>query len=245
VYDTQQKVNALQQQVQAEEDAKLASVYKGQVRIGYVTHSNDPAYEYLTLQVIGTPAQPIDITGWTLTSTSTGNTVQIPKAAKLYFANSPNSDTDVYLTAGDIAYVSTGYSPNGESFEVNKCSGYLGQFQTYVPSLNYNCPLPRSENTSSIPRSPNNDACLDYIQYFPQCRIQTDTLPLNWSYECTNFIYSKINYPSCVDTHKNDSDFYQHEWRIYLKRSDPLWKSQRESIILYDKAGKIVDILRY
>jgi hypothetical protein len=90
-----------------------------------------------------------------------------------------------------------------------------------------------------------NDACFDYIESMGQCRIQTETLPLNWSHECTNFIYNKINYPSCVNTHKNDKDFYQKEWRVYLKRSEKIWKEKRETIILYDDHGKIVDTLKY
>lgn len=243
--DAEYRVQELQKQVQAENDKKYASVYKGQVRLAYVNKSNNASQEFITIQATSPLASPINITGWTLVSTSSGVTIPIPKATKLFFADSQNSEEDVYLTGGEVVYLTTGYSPNGASFKVNKCAGYLSQFQTWNPSLSYSCPAPRNEDTSSIPRSPVNDACLDYIEYMPQCRIQTETLPLNWTYECTNFIYSKINYPSCVNAHKGDKDFYQNEWRIFLKRSAPIWKDRRETIVLYDKAGKIVDILRY
>jgi hypothetical protein len=63
--------------------------------------------------------------------------------------------------------------------------------------------------------------------------------------ECTDFIYKKVNYPACIDTHKNDKDFYQNEWRIFLKRSETLWKNSREDIVLLDEEGKIVDEYKY
>lgn len=245
ISSTQYQVNQLQQQVQAEQDKKNASVYKGIVSIRYINRSTDASQEYIVLNVSGNMKGSIDITGWTLTSTSTGMVIKIPKSTYLFFAGQSNPENDVYVESGDTVYINTGYSPNGFSFKVNKCSGYLSQFQSWNPGLPYTCPAPRNEDLSSIPQTVKNDDCLDYIQSFPQCRIQTETLPLNWSYECTNFIYSKINYPSCVDTHKNDNDFYQHEWRIYLKRTDHIWKSSKENVTLYDNVGKVVDTYRY
>ena len=149
------------------------------------------------------------------------------------------------ISAGDTAYLITGISPNGVSFKTNKCSGYLTQFQTFIPYISNSCPRPRDENLSAIPKIAVNDDCLDYIDSFPSCRVETQNLPVNWSYECKNFITQKINYPSCVNLHKGDKDFYQNEWRIYLKKSTSLWKSRRENIILYDNLGKIVDTLTY
>lgn len=239
------KVEELQKQIQAEQDAKIYSKYRGVISIRYVNRWSDVSQEQIQLYVSGKTETPINITGWTLTSTSSGATVKIPKATYLFFAGSPNTEEDVYVNTGDTIYISSGYSPNGYSFQTNKCIGYLSQFQTWSPSLPYNCPLPKNENLSGIPQTVINDACLDYIDRYPQCRIQTEALPLNWSYECTNFIYTKINYPSCVSTHKDDADFYGNEWRLYLKRTEKIWKSSRENIVLYDHEGKIVDIHRY
>ena len=156
-----------------------------------------------------------------------------------------NAEDDIVLTGGDILYLVTGVSPNGASFKVNKCSGYLGQFQTFVPYLTANCPLPKNEDLSGIPKLVINDACFDYINSMRSCKIQTKSLPVNWGSECINFIYNKINYPSCINTHKNDKDFYQREWRVYLKRSERLWKDKRETVVLYDNLGKIVSTLNY
>lgn len=241
----QQSLDDLKQQLQVVENKEKESIYKGAVSLTYVNRGSKPEEEYVTLKATGSTTKTVLVTGWTLKSLTSGTSITIPKASYLFFANSVNSEDLVYLENGDTVYINTGYSPNGASFRVNKCSGYLSQFQTFIPYLSTNCPLPRNEDLSEIPARTINDACLDYINSFPSCRIQTETLPQNWSYECTRFISTKINYPTCVDNHKNDKDFNSHEWRIYLKRNDVLWKQRRETIVLYDNVGKIVDTLKY
>lgn len=245
IQDTQYRVEELKKQVQAEEDKKNQSQYKGMVKIYYVNRGYDSKNEYVMIHAENIGSKKINITGWTLKSLSSGFSVKIPQSTYLFFAGTVNSEEDIYLSQNDNLYLITGYSPNGTSFKVNKCSGYLNQFQTFTPYINTLCPAPRDENLSSIPKTPINDACLDYIDAFPTCRIQTESMPINWSYECTNFIYSKINYPSCVDTHKNDKDFWVPEWRVYLKRSERIWKDRREDIVLLDHDGKIVDEIKY
>ncbi len=242
--ESERKAEKLKKQVALEEAKKNASVYKDIVDLSFINRSNDPKQEYAQIRV-NTAKEPINVTGWRLVSKSSGQSVTIPKGTYLFFTGTQNTEENIYLNSGDVLYLVTGISPNGASFKLNKCSGYLSQFQTFTPSLYTNCPQPRNEDLSSIPKTVNNDACLDYIDYFPTCRIQTETLPANWSYECTSFIYNKINYPSCVSTHKNDKDFYLKEWRVYLKRSEKIWKDRREEIILYDNNGKIVDTLVY
>ncbi len=242
--EAKREADKIEQQIKQIEENKNASIYKNIVDLSFVRRSSDPKQEYVQIKV-GRTDTPIKVTGWTLKSSSSGQTVTIPKGTYLFFAGTVNSEEDIYLNNGDTLYLVTGISPNGASFRVNKCSGYLSQFQRFTPNLSTQCPRPRDEDLSSIPNTVNNDACLDYIERFPSCRIQTQTLPANWSYECTNFIYGKINYPSCVNTHKNDSDFYLKEWRVYLKRSERIWKDRREEIILYDNQGKIVDTIKY
>lgn len=242
--EAERKAEELKKQIALEEANKNASVYKDIVDLSFVSRSNDPKQEYVQIRV-NTTKEPINVTGWRLTSKSSGQTVTIPKGTYLFFTGTTNTEENIYLNSGDVLYLVTGISPNGASFKVNKCSGYLSQFQNFTPYLSTYCPQPRNEDLSSIPKTVNNDACLDYIDFFPSCRIQTETLPANWSYECTSFIYNKINYPSCVNTHKGDKDFYLKEWRVYLKRSERVWKDRREEIVLYDNNGKIVDTLIY
>ncbi|MFA7216554.1 MAG: hypothetical protein WC095_01040 [Candidatus Paceibacterota bacterium] len=235
----------IQKQIDEKEAQKTESKYKGLVFIRYVSRSTKPGNEYITIQTDNKATTSIPITGWTIRSASSGNSITIPRASYLFFAGQVNSEENIILSGGETVYIVTGISPNGASFKVNKCSGYLSQFQTFIPYLTTSCPRPREMDLSSIPKLTINDACLDYIEYFPSCKIETKTLPLNWSYECKNFIYEKINYNSCINTYKNDPDFYKKEWRVYLKRSDILWKQRKENIILYDNEGKIVHSLTY
>lgn len=241
----QTQVDDLKKQIQIEEDKKTQSQYKNIVSLAYINRSANPSEEYAVIRLSSNATTTIDITGWTLKSTNTGNTVVIPQGTYLYFSGSINDENDIYVTGGDTIYLITGKTPLGVSFKLNKCSGYLTQFQKFVPYISQNCPAPRKEDLSSIPGIVSNDACLDYIDSFPICRVETKTLPVSWTYECKHFIETKLSYPSCVNIHKGDSDFYQHEWRVYLKRNQSLWKFERENIILYDNVGKIVNILKY
>lgn len=241
----EKEADKIQKEIEALERQKTESKYKDIVFIRNATRATTPGKEYLTIEVSSRATTSVPITGWVVRSASTGNTATIPKSSYLFFAGQVNYEENVILSPGDRVYLVTGISPNGASFKVNKCSGFLSQFQTFVPYLSTSCPRPRDMDLSSIPNLTINDACFDYIDSFPSCRIETKTLPINWSYECKNFIYEKINYNSCINLHKDDPDFYKKEWRIYLKRSEVLWKQRRENIILYDNEGKIVDSLTY
>ncbi|MDQ5949226.1 MAG: hypothetical protein QG589_352 [Patescibacteria group bacterium] len=245
IHEAQTQVDDLKKQIQIQEEAKTRSVYAGKIFLQYVSRSTEPSQEYVTIRMDSNATTTIPITGWTLKSMASGVSVTIPKGTYLYFTGMLNAEENIILSPGDTAYILTGISPNGSNFKVNKCSGYLSQFQTFYPYLYTNCPAPRNEDLSSIPKRVVNDACFDYIDSMSSCRIQTESLPMNWSYECTHFIYDKINYNSCINTHKGDADFYQKEWRIHLKRSERLWKDRRESIQLIDLNGKIVDTITY
>lgn len=245
IQTAQTQVNDLKTQIQAEEDQKIRSKYYGKIKIQYVSRSNDPKYEYVALKFDDSATTTVPITGWTIRSLYSGTSVSIPYGTILYFSGMTNPEDTIVLSPGDVVYVITGNSPIGASFRSNKCSGYLSQFQTFIPYLYSNCPRPGDEDLSSIPKTIANEDCLNYINSFPSCRIQTDPLPLKWNYECTNFIQNKITYSSCINTHKNDKDFYQKEWHVYLKRTDKLWLDRREIIAIYDSEGKLVDSVNY
>ncbi|HEY4508798.1 MAG TPA: hypothetical protein VJC13_00755 [Candidatus Paceibacterota bacterium] len=245
IQNAKTQIDNLKIQLQTAEDAKTQSKYKGQVRISYVNRSNNSSQEYVAIYGSGAGKEAISVSGWALRGLNGGTNTNIPKATILFFAGVPNAEDNIYLSPGETLYLVTGISPNGASFKTNKCSGYLGQFQTFVPYLSSNCPLPRDEDLSSIPKTNSNDGCFDYIDSMPSCRIQTETPTKYLGAECNNFISQKINYSACVNTHRNDSNFYGNEWRIYLKRGQSIWKDRKETIVLYDNEGKMVDSLSY
>jgi hypothetical protein len=243
--DTQSQLTNLQQQIQAEQLAKTRSSYYGLISIQYVNQSSDPDYEYVVLHMDDNATTTAQITDWQLKSLSSGQVVEIPDGTELFWNGQVNGTEPIIMVPGDTIYVLTGVSPIGYNFRVNKCSGYLTQYQNFIPYLSTNCPSPSEESSTTIPNIAGNDACLDYIENLPSCQEPTDQPPVSWSYGCVNFITTKLNYNSCIGTHKNDSDFYQKEWRVYLGRSQTLWQSEREDIVLYDQSGKIVSELTY
>ncbi len=241
---TKYKTEQLQQEIARENERKNSSVYKDKVTM-YVNTSADASSEYVDIQANYGNKEPILITGWKLVSTSTNQSVVIPKSTLLYFAGQQNTEQDVYLNPGERAYIITGRSPIGYGFKVNKCSGYLSQYTNFYPGVWTNCPAPRDEDQSAIPKRIVNDNCFDLISSLSSCRVP-EPLSNAYSWECQAFLTEKINYPYCISNHKNDKDFWGTNWYVYLKRSEPLWRYRKDTVILYDTLGKpVTQVIKY
>lgn len=226
------------------------SPYKGMVlmtKSSSAARSTDPTREYIKLTAPKTNKTTVRITGWKLSSAILGRTVTIPGAAYLYFAGGANTEQPVELAPGDVAYIITGRSPIGYSFLINECTGYLTQFQTFTPYISTRCPDPENEILSYEGDQSIfiNNACMDFVERMPRCRVETKPLPITLSYACQDAIITEINYPNCVKMHKDDPDFRQPDWRIYLKYDTELWRDKRELIKLTDENGKTVDYFEY
>ncbi|MEK7645297.1 MAG: hypothetical protein AAB391_03200 [Patescibacteria group bacterium] len=213
--------------------------------------STDVKQEHITIDYRKTSSfistESVNITGWMLRSTKSGHQASIGKAVLLpssYASTAVKGEDEISLRPGDKAIVSTARSPIGNSFLINKCMGHFNQFQTFNPSISEYCPLLRDEK---MPLAPNalNDKCLDYINRWPTCGNQIKNLPEYLSHECQVWIADHATYNSCVSLHQPDTDFFSKEWRVFLNRTEPLWKTQREIIQLLDADGKVVDQVSY
>ncbi len=206
----------------------------------------DPTREYIEIRAPRGNTQPVQITGWTVKSAVTGKSATIGKGVYLPVLGKVNPEQPISLSPGGKAYVVTGGSPKGYSFRLNTCTGYFEEFQDFAPKLPLECPYPKNEN---IPTGPNGatDACLDYLGGLKRCSAHTAPLPPSFANDplCQEFVFEKINYNGCVDTHKNEADFYSTEWRVFVGRSEELWKESRETILLLDEKGKTVDSVSY
>ncbi len=218
------------------------SVYKGMATLyaGYNSQQSDPQKQYVEIQASSQNDKPLRITGWTLVGKN-GLDIKIGQGAYLAYSAQVNPQEDIFLKPGERAIIVAGQSPIGTSFRLNKCTGYFAQFQDFSPNLPTDCPRPEEENNL-----PNNldDPCLDYLDRLPLCQMQI-SIPPGLSFNCQTYINDKINYKTCVELHKNDSDFYKPEWRVYLGRTEQLWKTKRETIVLKDENGKIIDWKSY
>ena len=241
IRDAQRRVEELQEEIkEAKENEGRSQYYEKVYFAGLYSPSNrNIDEEYVTLRTSYGLENPIDITGWTIKSRSTGRTATIPKGTNLFLPNNGYYSTNIEVGKNQYIYINTGSSPISESFRVNICSGYHNQFYNFKPYIQETCPYP-IDDADSIPYSFENEPCLDYIEDMNRCEVQTESLP-GFSSQCTEYINQKVNYPTCVSNHKNDEDFYKDEWRIFLKGSQPLWRISREKLDLFDKEGKIVD----
>jgi hypothetical protein len=207
---------------------------------------NEPDKEYIKIIASQNNTQPTRISGWRVKSAVTGKSFVIGQGAYLPYTGRVNSEKEIFLLPGESAVIQSGRSPLGVSFRLNSCTGYLEQFQDYSPALPQQCPHPANEN---IPQGPGGvtDACFDFLENLRRCEVYIKALPPSLSEDpvCQEYISKNVSYNGCVDLHKNDKDFYKNEWRVFLGRDGDLWKAERETILLLDADGKLVDSISY
>ncbi len=220
-----------------EKSTGASSSYKGKISLSvWQAKETDPQKESIEIRS-SSDIKPVSVSDWTLEDQK-GSKFSIGRGANLFFLSQVNNQDPIILEPNGAIIVATGRSPVGSSFRLNLCAGYFNQFQTFYSSLSEECPRLANED---IPQN-YPDACFDFIRGLPNCR-----MPVNISYEtslkigndCINFISQKINYSGCVADHKNDSDFYKKEWRVYLNRDAEIW-GLRDTIILRDQNGNVV-----
>ncbi len=221
-----------------------ASGNRGRVYIDSTgdAEESDPFKESIVIRADSGNRQVVAITGWHLASSMTGRSVDIGKGVSVLVLGRGGEEGAILLKPGETATISTGRSPVGTSFRVNVCSGYLAQFQSFTPELSLMCPSPRTE--TSLVTGDLGDSCYDLIETIPRCRIELD-LPGTLSEECRGFITKNLTYNGCVENHRDERGFERPEWRIYLGRSEELWKERYEVIQLLDEAGNLVDSATY
>ena len=204
-----------------------------------------PQDEYVELRASDKLGGQVVITGWKLQSMISNEVVTIGEAVKVSTSGNVNIEQPISVSAKDKVYILTGHSPIGDSFQINKCSGYFEQFQKFTPNISKQCPTPESELifAESDPLR-FGEECLSYIEDLPRCYMPLEALPIEFSNSCVIFITEEINYSKCVKNHRNDADFFKPEWRVYLKHNQEIW-NKRDIIRLLDDTGKVVDVFSY
>jgi hypothetical protein len=182
----------------------------------------------------------LTISGWSLENVSTGVAVPIGNAAQIPFLGQVNYESPISIGPGSTVIVTTGQPPNGTSFRVNECTGYFKQFQTFTPSLSYECPRPDDELLLHPDTLAGDEACRKYVDTLSQCTFAINALPPGLSSECQDFILNDLSYNGCIDGHRDDPTFYRNEWRVFLSRSQELWNNDHGVIRLLDENGKLV-----
>jgi hypothetical protein len=202
-----------------------------------------PDREYVRIILPNEAEKPETLSGLILRSGALGISVEIPLGTVLPLLGVAYHHEPIVLTRGDRAIITTGRSPIGTSFQVNMCTGYLGQFQEHVPELRKSCPNPIDELKLSGPYS--ESSCRDYVESIPRCTTARTNPPTTLSSACRAFIVEKLTYNSCVLRHQNDEDFFTSEWRVFLGRTEELWKNKQEIVRLMNAKGETRDAITY
>ncbi len=209
------------------------------------SEERDPETEYVQISLSSNADGPVTISGWTLRSEATGETATIPGGADVLRAGVVNQALPIVLQPGERAFIVSGRSPLGISFQENKCIGYFSYFQSFSPSLPGSCPLPETELQTYYRGNYIQDPeCIEYVDEVDRCEI-INRAPSRLSNACRSFLTSYLTYNGCVDAHRADADFSERTWRIYLGRKDTLWRTEHEVVKLLDAEGKTVDAFTY
>ena len=188
-------------------------------------------YSYFTQN-----SQRIDITGWKLKSNK--NEIIIPQAVNLYELSGYSVDSDIILEPNSDVSIYSNSSAVGRNLRVNKCMGYLENDYSFVPSLSKTCP---SISRSAI--STLSGECQSYILSLNSCQIPSvsvyNSFPGNDDGNKCRAFLSNLNYNSCVREHRNDSDFYLNDWRVWANRQ--ILDAQHDTVSLFDSNGLLVD----
>jgi hypothetical protein len=195
-----------------------------------------PEKEFVEVDVVQKNLSGADATKWVLVN-SRGEEAALGSVSNLPLSGKVNATEPLKIKAGDRLFISTGRSPIGVSFRVNKCSVYLEQFQDFVPPISGECP--QLSSFYSL-----DGKCQNFIQNMARCEANTRPIPPDMTGACKTVV-SAINYNSCVTAHKNDPDFYLKEWRIFLGKEKELWVQPKDTVTLLDDKRKLIDTFKY
>ncbi len=251
IKEAKKDIKKLEQSLDKKIKRSKRSPYYDKIRMSNISglYQDNPNEEYLSLSTNLKKNETLKITDWYLKSEVTGYYTIIGQAALLPFPFA-KTESNVVLQQGDRVYLIKGFSPIGISFRTNKCTGYFEENRTFYPSLSLQCPLSKDEN---LPRFSNvydrNDECLNIIERIPRCVTRDNEfirdLPDTVSSACKTYITTQINYNTCIAKHLGDTDFPGNEYRIYLNKFGPLWRTRHDKIDLHDEKGLIVDSISY
>lgn len=210
-----------------------------QLKINYVKGGgNTELDEYA--RIANYSAASVNITGL-IVKNRKNEIFYMPKGNE--FLTLGNSDflKDIILEPNKNAIVSSGFSPVGKNYRLNKCTGYLNSFYNLSSKFPEECPKPTDQDLVAFGKS-----CRDYINALPPCAPpNVADLRVTFDDQCRNYLTSTFNYSSCVARYQYDPDFLKNDWYIFLNRSSGFWDDSHDEARLLDKGGSLMDSYSY
>jgi len=214
------------------------SFYNGWVKISdtSATAENYPQREFIQITVIQKNLSSVDVSKWMLVNQK-GEGVALGQVSMLPSFGKVNPTVPLKINGGDVLTVSSGASPIGVSFRMNRCLPYFEQFNDFIPPIQAdNCPFPTNNKAfQSV-----DGACQNFANNIPMCQTFADKLPASVGSACKTFIDNHASYRGCVSEYQDNSGFYTNEWRIFLNKDHQMWASG-DTITLIDGDRKTID----
>jgi hypothetical protein len=232
--------------VSASETYGNPSPYVGKIHLdASVVRTDNVHNQYMTLYADSNNSAPITLSGWSLQSAVSGVRYVITGAARTFYAGDINVITPIRITPGGTAYIISGRSPVGASFQENICSGYLAKHQNFTPDISVGCPDP----IAIFPETADNlhtygASCLDYISSLGSCESPTAPPP-SVSLNCKNYIANTLTYNGCINAYSGNASFLLNTWYVYLGAFQAPWDSSHDIVRLLDDQNRIVDSVTY
>ena len=216
------------------EDAKTHS----DVKLSF-SQDKEQGGEYIEISVLSTNNDPVDITGWKIKGAIDPEERIIDTGVYDFYQGKVNDEKHILIYPGEKALIIPGESPVGVSFKLNKCIGYLEQFQDFSPHLPQNCPQFGLDGNDTEP------ICGQFIRSIPRCNAYVKDFPLQVSQSCSQLINRRLNYNSCVSEHFTDTDFKTAEWRVYLGGREAFGSENGDIVSIFDAKGNLIDSIFY
>lgn len=196
-----------------------------------------PSDEFFILVANPLDKNVLNISGLGIENKS-GQKVFIKNAVQDFIQASVNRETPIIVNKKTNVIISTGKSPVGFSFKENICSGFLNQYQTFIPPLEKNCP-----NALSIIKKSGveiSTSCQNFLESTSSCKI-IDSFPTNLDAPCIKAIKENVNYNQCVGVTKTGQNFYLNNYRIFLNEESEFFTNTQDLIKIIDQSGKVVE----
>lgn len=229
-------------------DEGNTSFYAGKVVLKKASAGDtEPEDEYIEIEIDDKAGSDIILAGWKVQSNITNNSITLDTISPLFRFGRSGTTDELRMKPKDTLTIITGQSPlTQKSFRENKCMGYLRSYYSFRPSINSSCPKPEDELDAYGKIPVTDDSCRSYVTRLSSCKAPLSSeIPSTISLACRYFVENYINYNACIDKHLSDADFWKDEWRLYLNRSDELWRKNREELVLLDQFGNQVDKVTY
>lgn len=197
--------------------------------------------EYIELYVLPTSKYPVNLTGWKIKGVIDSEARIIGTGVYSFKQGEVNDESNILIYPGEKALIIPGESPVGVSFKLNKCTGYLEQFQTFSPHLPQNCPQFALDGQAFS----GNAECSVFARSILRCNAYVKEFPSSISQSCGQLISKRLNYNSCVSDYSIATGFRKPEWRVYLEGKDSFGSKDGDLISIFDANNNLIDSIFY